>query len=126
MYDVFLVETVRPTDSNLDFVRADIETLAQTTPTTNRLYDSNTFILTGYNGSGGNSVFKFALAPLGQVTGTEFSVLVGKGTVPPMTDRSHYMGVAYRFVSEVPEPSTLALLGCGLLGLLAYAWRKRR
>ena len=25
-----------------------------------------------------------------------------------------------------PEPSTLVLLGIGLLGLLAYAWRKRR
>ena len=25
-----------------------------------------------------------------------------------------------------PEPSTLALLATGLLGLLAYAWRKRR
>lgn len=26
---------------------------------------------------------------------------------------------------EVPEPSTLALLAAGLVGLLAYAWRKR-
>jgi hypothetical protein len=26
----------------------------------------------------------------------------------------------------VPEPSTIALLGCGLFGLLAYAWRKRK
>jgi len=29
-------------------------------------------------------------------------------------------------VSQIPEPSTLALLTCGLFGLLAYAWRKRR
>jgi len=26
----------------------------------------------------------------------------------------------------VPEPGTLALLACGLVGLLAYAWRKRK
>ena len=26
----------------------------------------------------------------------------------------------------IPEPSTLALLACGLVGLLAYAWRKRK
>lgn len=28
--------------------------------------------------------------------------------------------------SAVPEPSTLALLACGLFGLLAYAWRRRK
>jgi len=29
-------------------------------------------------------------------------------------------------MSTIPEPSTLALLACGLLGLLCYAWRKRK
>ena len=29
-------------------------------------------------------------------------------------------------LTVVPEPGTLALLAAGLLGLLAYAWRKRK
>jgi hypothetical protein len=29
-------------------------------------------------------------------------------------------------LNTVPEPGTLGLLGCGILGILAYAWRKRR
>jgi hypothetical protein len=27
---------------------------------------------------------------------------------------------------EVPEPGTIALLSCGLIGLAAFAWRKRK
>ena len=29
-------------------------------------------------------------------------------------------------IKTVPEPGTIALLAAGLLGLLAYAWRKRK
>ena len=37
-------------------------------------------------------------------------------------------GAGYDYIDEVqvPEPSTLALLATSLLGLLAYAWRKRK
>jgi hypothetical protein len=34
--------------------------------------------------------------------------------------------VAGMNVSTVPEPSALVLLAAGLIGLLAYAWRKRK
>jgi hypothetical protein len=33
---------------------------------------------------------------------------------------------SFNAVLPSPEPSTIALLGCGLFGLLAYAWRKRK
>lgn len=43
---------------------------------------------------------------------------------------SVFSGLIYNpkvsFLGQVPEPSTFALLGMGLFGLLAYAWRKRR
>jgi len=32
----------------------------------------------------------------------------------------------FRLVNPIPEPSTLALLAAGMIGLLCYAWRKRR
>jgi len=38
----------------------------------------------------------------------------------------HMYGFTNEAAGVVPEPSTLALLACGLAGLLAYAWRKRK
>jgi hypothetical protein len=35
-------------------------------------------------------------------------------------------GVTFSVSSNVPEPSALVLLGAGVAGMLAYAWRKRR
>ena len=32
----------------------------------------------------------------------------------------------YTIISDVPEPSTLTLLGIGVSGLLAFVWRRRK
>jgi hypothetical protein len=42
------------------------------------------------------------------------------------TSADQVFGIDSVSLASVPEPSTLALLGAGLTGLLAYAWRKRR
>ena len=46
-------------------------------------------------------------------------------TFPADSGKDWYPAYLY-VVSEIPEPSTLALLAAGLVGLLAYAWRKRK
>jgi len=47
------------------------------------------------------------------------------GTDAPGVPGAHLSEFVQTF-SQVPEPSTLALLGVGVIGLLAYAWRHRR
>jgi len=59
---------------------------------------------------GGNGGFN------GEMDGWALSSFTG--TFNPATD--------FVLSAPIPEPSTLVLLGCGLLGLLAYAWRKRK
>jgi ABC-type amino acid transport substrate-binding protein len=58
----------------------------------------------------------------GEVDGADVDIwklMVGSSLAPPPGG----MGLS---ASIVPEPGTLALLVTGLLGLLCYAWRRRR
>jgi hypothetical protein len=53
--------------------------------------------------------------------------LVAQGTVLNATTGEIRLGAAGSIVfTPAPEPSTLVLLAAGLIGLLVYAWRKRR
>jgi hypothetical protein len=65
-----------------------------------------------YDGVINGTDYGLVLLNYGQVLPPQFSGLSGAGS----------SGAG----SSVPEPGTLALLGCGLFGLLAYAWRKHR
>lgn len=43
-----------------------------------------------------------------------------------ISNHSVFDNVEVSIPGEIPEPSTMALLATGLIGLLAYAWRKRK
>jgi autotransporter-associated beta strand protein len=61
------------------------------------------------------------------ITGTFVDNILNFGTVPSgHSSWSYYKDGTTLYVHAAPEPGTVVLLATGLLGLLAYAWRKRR
>jgi hypothetical protein len=60
-----------------------------------------------------STLFDFG-APSGVIHGTS------------QVDYFRFTPGAYAPIGSVPEPGTLTLLGLGLLGFVAYAWRKRK
>jgi len=64
----------------------------------------------GLRGGGWSNIYAYGLAAS------------DRGNYDP-TGEIHFIGFR---VASVPEPSTLVLLGMGALGLLAFAWRRKR
>lgn len=80
----------------------------------------------------GPATFTLTFADSTTVTDSQydqFRTVVNYSTATAQTltfDMNEYAGVMAIAVSTVPEPSSLVFLGSSLVGLLAYAWRKRK
>jgi hypothetical protein len=74
----------------------------------------------------GNLANKFAISVDGGDPFTATGYAAGNlNAIMFKSDANHSTGL-FDAVGAVPEPSSLAVLVSGILGLLAYAWRKRR
>jgi hypothetical protein len=91
--------------------------------------------------TGGQATIAYRDVTAGQTEFTQDSKLinVAMGLTPDSLGKYDFNALALRLsgagagishytitTSSVPEPSTLALVGTGVFGLLAYAWRKRK
>ncbi len=78
----------------------------------------------------GNSTLTWEYVPSGLPITAADGGTDGSGAVGQLTDGQYYMvfdtngGGVETLPAPTPEPSTLALAAAGLLGLLAYAWRR--
>lgn len=124
------------TDVGATFVAGDAYTLdfyyanGQTTPyelTANIIYGggpalvANVYSVAASQGWTHGSISGTATSTTAGTIGIVFKFVAGSGANQPWLDH-----VTLTQTSAVPEPTTIMLTMTGLVGLLAYAWRKRR
>ena len=66
------------------------------------------------------------LVDKGSLTSADLSVLDSTATSAAFVAIGDVENPTLVHLSIIPEPSTLVLLVCGLAGMLAYAWRRRK
>ena len=82
---------------------------------------------TGNNAAGGELGYVGTFANFQLAYGPTISNYVGAYGYDPIANRAWaVVNQAGGTFAAIPEPATLALLGTGVLTLLAYGWRKRK
>lgn len=75
----------------------------------------------GYDGPAGTRNATYA----GTVQLAQNDVLMFRCAAHPGDTALNWVGTSFSIIA-IPEPTSIVLLAAGMLGLLAYAWRKRR
>jgi hypothetical protein len=84
---------------------------------------ANTVTVTEDQAAGTTPVAHYLECDFSTVSATSVTIM---DTTSSTSNGFRFWGLTNQLAVDVPEPGTLALLAAGLVGLLAYGWRKRK